>query len=308
MKKRQAVLAALLVGQLLVAAALFLGNSGSGEGQAPTPLLAAADDEIDRMVVSDGENTATLARNASGWELPALSGLPASRSRVATALGELAGIRTDWPVASTASSHDRFEVGEEGFQRRVRLYRGEEGVADFYLGTSPGLRQVHLRRSGEEPVYAVRLNANDLPARDIDWLDKSLLACPDPVRIEGPDYVLREAEAEEESWVLESGEGSGDDNVQEVDRERVSQLTSALAGLRVQGVAPDASPDGAESTGSYLLRVESADEKRRFRFWSADEKYYVKRDDRETVFTLSQYDYDRITGVTRSQLVAEPAP
>ena len=38
---------------------------------------------------------------------------------------------------------------------------------------------------------------------------------------------------------------------------------------------------------------------------TADGEYFVQRSDRDTVFSLSQYDYERITDINRAELAAD---
>ena len=57
-----------------------------------------------------------------------------------------------WPVANTASTRERFEVTEENHQRHIVAKAGDDTVADIYLGTSPGYRKTHARRTGEDEI------------------------------------------------------------------------------------------------------------------------------------------------------------
>ena len=58
-----------------------------------------------------------------------------------------------------------------------------------------------------------------------------------------------------------------------------------------------AEPPDAKTT--YTLRVTRGNEVLTYRFFSFDDTYYVQRDDLEAVFSVSQYDFDRITAYTR---------
>ena len=291
-------LTALLVLQLALAAGLMLTRQTADEGGAPQPLLPVAASAVDRMVISDGESQATVVRQDGAWFLPDAR-LPASAGKVNDILQRLEETATEWPVTTTESSQTRFEVAEERFQRRVQLFQGDEQVAELYLGTSPGFRKIHLRRAGEDAVYAVNLNTFDLPAGEDAWLDQSLLAVAEPTRIVGPDYTL--AESEDGIWTLDGGQATADTAMTPLDDDRARQLVSALASLRVQSVA-DGDP-AAETGQGLILVVETADGSYRYHFHQDDDGYYVRRDDREPSFTLSQYDYDRITGVDLAELV-----
>ena len=298
MKNARSWLIALLVLQLALAGGLLLSRQQAGDEGTPQPLLPVAASAIDRIVVSDAGSQATVVRQDGAWVLSG-SHLPASASKVADILQRLEQTATEWPVTTTRSSHKRFEVSEEAFQRRVQLFQGDRQVAEFYLGTSPGFRKVHLRRAAEDEVYAVTLNTFDLPAGEDAWLDHSLLAVTDPTRIVGPDYTLEESA--DGVWSLAGDEAAAETGNTPLDDEQARQLVSAFANLRVQSVA-DGVPDPETGKG-ISVEVETADGSYRYHFHQDEAGYYVRREDRATVFNLSQYDYDRITGVGLAELV-----
>ena len=62
------------------------------------------------------------------------------------------------------------------YQRRLQLKQGDKELGEYYFGTSPGLRQTHGRRAGEDEVYALAINNYDMPADANDWLDKTRLS------------------------------------------------------------------------------------------------------------------------------------
>ncbi len=298
MKGKHYWLAGLLAAQLVLALVIFRGDATRDRAAQRQPLLPVAATDVDRIVISHGDERAELVRDGTRWQLPALAGLPAAAAKVNEELGRIAAIETLWPVADTAGSHARFEVAEEGAQRHLQLYRGDALVADFYLGTSPGFRKVHLRRAGEEPVYAAGLSVNDLPARSADWLDRSLLAVADPTRIAGRDYTL--VRSAQDQWALASPPASGQPPPAALDETRARQLVNALANLQVQAVADEPAQPG----DAVVLQVESPDGHFGFSFYGVGEQYYVRRSDIDRLFSLSRYDYDRIAGVGLEQLVS----
>jgi hypothetical protein len=304
MRGALAGLAVLLAVQLAAAALLLVGEERDGGSRTVVPLVSAEADGVDRVVITDGTSSANLVRQDGAWRLPELGPVPVNEAGLTDALATLREIRTDWPVASTRSSHQRFDVAEEKFQRRVQLFSGETLLADFYLGSSPGFRQVHLRRAGEDEVYVVRLSNHDLPAGDADWLDKSLLAMSDPVRVEGPDYVI--VRSGENGWAFEQAAGTGESAATAgLDADRARRLANALANLRVVSIADGTRRAGdAAAEDRYSLTVHSADRRRHYDFFTVDGDYYVRRDDLDAVFTVSQYDYDRIVEVTRAELTS----
>jgi hypothetical protein len=286
-------LGGLLVAQLALAVGLYWSNERAGEVAPEAPLLAADTASVDRLRIGDGSQQVELVRAGEGWAL-ADSGLPADGAKVDGALERLSSTATGWPVTTTEAAHQRFEVDRDDYQRHLRAFAGDDEVADFFLGTSPGFRTAHLRRDGEDAVYVVGLNTFDLPADADGWLDRDLLAVPGADSIEGPDYALAKVD---EQWRLETSPGDG----KALDADRAGSLASALEGLRVQGIADSdiALPEDA----ALAISVGSGDARRRLEFFQQDQNYYVRRDDRGQLFRISQYDYDRIAGVDGDSLV-----
>ncbi|MBB3061132.1 DUF4340 domain-containing protein [Microbulbifer rhizosphaerae] len=289
MKKLQFYLSGFLALQLVLAAGLFWREHRQQELQQQSePLLALQQEQLQRLEISADDNSVTLQKNAGEWQLPELHSLPVDAAKLDGLLDKLAEMRSGWPVATTSSARERFEVGEEKFQKRLRLYSDGEVVAEFFIGTSPGFRWVHLRRAGDDAIYAVELNSYEMPAKGEEWLDKKLLAAGEPESISGPDYQLRKVDGE---WQFVAGDG-------ELDVDKARELASAFSGLRIQKPAeemPEAEP--------LEIRVATGGGELSYQFLRADEKYFVRRSDREQLFELSRYDYERIADLRRPQLV-----
>jgi len=191
------LLGSLLVAQLLLAGALTLGRDTGG--MESHPLLAFPASAVDRIVIDDNSNSTTLQLTGDKWQLAAADKLPANGTRVNSLLDNLASLRTSWPVASTSGSSQRFEVAEDKFQRRLRLYQDDRLLGEYFFGTAPAFRQTHGRRGGEDEIYTLAFNNFDLPGDHNDWLDKSLLGAGTLKRIKGPDFELIRSD---EQWQL----------------------------------------------------------------------------------------------------------
>ncbi len=308
MTKLQTGLSGLLVLQLLTAAALFWGQQQSGQPGKRLALLSFQAETLDRVVVSDGEHSATLTKSGDAWILPNLQQLPADGDKLKDQLDKLQQLMTGWPVATTAASRQRFEVADDKFQRRLQLYHGDTPAGELLIGTSPGFRKSHVRRAGDDAVYAVKLNAYEWPAKDDDWLDKALLAAGGIERIEGGDYAV---EKQDGGWRLvgeQASTASAEGQAPALDQEKTVQLASALGNLRVQSLAATAPDFDAPDGKAAALKVSGEKAEHRYRFLHTGDNYYVKRDDRKPVFTISQFDFDRIAAVNRSQLIGQAKP
>lgn len=288
-------LGGLLVLQIFLATGLFLVQSRSDASYTPSAFFELDVDSVDRISIEGPEMHAVLAKEDGQWHLPELQDLAADNTRIEGMLASIAALEADWPVATSASSQSRFEVAENKFQRHVSLYDGEQTVAEFYLGTSPGFRQTHARRSGEDNIFALGINTFDLPANNNDWLDKTLLQPGNFSRITGTDFELVK---EDDDWQFNRAGQTQD----ELDTSKAENLTSALENLRIQEVA-DA--PGEEATAE--ITVGNDTDEWRYQFTKEGEQYYVKRSDMDTVFTISSITFQNIAAADRSSLLKNSA-
>ena len=297
--KTQTWLGGLLALQLLLAAGLALNSLRERGADTTAPLLDFATVDVDRIVIDDNaSNSTTIAREGDGWQLESLSDLPANKTKTDNLLETLAGLKTTMPVVSTEAGRERFEVTEEKFQRRLRLYDGETLLGEYFFGTSPGFRRTHGRRADDDEVYALAFNNFDLPGDGNDWLDKTLLSADKVEKIKGPDFELTK---NGDAWQLAAA--SSTEVAPQVDAAKANELAAALEGLRVMR-AEDAMPEGER----VVVEVTTGDETLTYEFASMESKYYVKRSDLDHTFTISQSDYERIAGKTRDTLIGVPAP
>jgi hypothetical protein len=301
MRKTQLYLGALLGLQLLLGGGLFVSQASSGSGAAARPLLGFDTAEVDRLQLATADSSLSLQRRDGNWQL-ADSGLPANTTKVQSLLDNLAGLQTNWPVASTAGGRTRFEVAEDKFQRRLQLARGEEPLAELYFGTSPGFRQTHGRRGGEDEVYTLAFNsAVDLPLDRNDWLDKGLLRVDGVERIEGSDFTLRK---DGESWTLEQlPEGRS------LDQEKARSLATALQTLRVlRLLEQEPTPGENDSTESHSLTAVKGNERWQYTLTKVGSSAYIARDGYEQRFALSSADYDRLAKAALDDLLLPADP
>jgi hypothetical protein len=289
-------LGGLLILQLLIAAGLLWRSEGHSTAR-QEPFLNFDPDKIDGIKISDRNNTVTLAKKDGHWLIPEFKQLPASEDKAETILSKLKKFTPVWPVATTAASHERFEVADDKFQRKVRFYQGETLAAEWYLGTSPGFRKSHIRKAGDDAVYTIVLSGFELPVKNGDWLDKGLLGAAEITGIKGPDYTLEKAD---NTWRFAKNGATEGEAAPELDQDKARQLVSALTGLQVLGVAEKA-PNNAVKT----IEVKTPNGSWTYNFMQADDKCFVSRNDRDTVFSLSQFDFDRIAEVDLAKLLKE---
>lgn len=284
----------LLIVQVLLVLGLFAYQKNSRVQVDAQPLLAVGMADIDRVVIQDANNKATLQKTGEQWQLPELQQLPVDKQKLDDILQKLEGTKLTWPVTTTASSHERFEVTDSKFQRHIELFQGDNKKAELWLGTSPGFKKIHLRRAGEDQVYAVELTSFEFAAEATDWLQKDLLAVKDISTIKAADYTLQKT-AESWSFVSANQESSSE----KVDANKVTELVNGLNNLQIQEVATS-TPQG----DTKVVTVKSATDEFQYDFIKAESDYFVKRNDRDTYFKLSQYEFERVAARTKADFVA----
>jgi hypothetical protein len=185
------------------------------------------------------------------------------------------------------------------FQRRIELFQGDTKRADLWLGTSPGFKKIHVRREGDDQVYAVELTAFDFSVEPKDWLLKNLLAIKDISFIKAADYAIQKAN---DGWNFVAV--NQDTATAKVNAAKATELVNAFSRLEVQEVVTQV-PQG-EATNAI---VKSATGEFEYRFIKADNNYFVQRNDRNIYFKLSQSDVEQITKINKSALmISESEP
>jgi Domain of unknown function (DUF4340) len=283
--------------QLVLALGIYWQDHQQSTPQQAQLLLNFNRDKLDKIVITGAEHeqTSTLTKNGDHWILPDLKNLAVSQIQLDSALEKLAALKTNWPIATTQTSHQRFELQEDNFQRRIQLFQEGNKVADVLLGSSPGFRKVYLRVLNDNNVYSLPLNTFDFPVKDADWLDKTLLAASNITAIQGIDYRLTK---EQDKWTLQA---LSSNKTAPIDQDKAAGLAKALSNLRVLELTskPPVFVDAAVKN-----IVIEGEQKRHYQFLELNGKYYIKRQDMDHVFSINQADYQQIAGVDLLGLTA----
>ncbi len=296
MNRLTTLLAAALALQLALSVALLWPRENPGASDARLALMNVAADQVDKLIVSSGEDSLLIQRAESGWVMPDYHGLPVQTSRLNRVLIDLPALPRGWPVASSDTAASRFQVAAEEFQRRVEFYRGEDSQGTVYVGTSPGFRKVHVRPADASQVFAVEFNSFELPLLAAEWLDKSLLQLRDVTDIEGLDYRLSR---EGDRW---RGSEAAPPSTDVVDT-----LVNGLTSLRVTGAADIATASLlSDLSAPPTLQVTAGGERYAFRLYEMEDNYFIQREDIPVFFSLSALDYDRLNDVDAESLYAAP--
>ena len=261
--------------QVVLIGALVAARSGAVAE--PEPFLSFDAGTIDALSISNDEGTVALKKTEGAWQLP--EGLPVDGSKVERVLERLSESSAGWPVASKASTAERFEVTEDNHQRHVTLKVGDDTQADFYLGTSPGYRKAHARHAGDDDIFAITFSNYEAGVKASDWLDKSLLRPEGALtRVERVDgFALTKAD----DGVWASGDGA------ELDQGKAETFAGRFSGLSVIGVSDLELPEAPKMT--FALTDEGGTQNLRIFHLEADDDYVAVSDRVPGAFEMSSY-------------------
>ena len=300
------LLALLLAVQLLLALGLSRTGPDLTAHADRTPLLSFEREAVDRILLEGPEDAAvTLKRTDGAWTLTDLDGFPADATKVNQLLARLAELQGGIPAATSATARDRFRVAEDDFERRVHLFAGDDTVATLYLGSSPGMGQIHARAGDSDVIQVVELAAFDIPVKADDWIDRLMLRVPREqiATIELGGLRIARAESSEDpaadSQTPQRWQADGLADGEQLDQQAADTLAERLSELSIGAVL------GGEAKAEYGLSDPVLDlsvtpaggEPVRYRIGKSDDGQ------RFTLQASSRPEYFRLPSYTAEQLL-----
>ena len=261
--------------QVVIIAALLAARSGAVTE--PGAFLSFDASAIDAVSVSNDDGTVNLVKTGDAWQLP--EGLPADSSKVDGVLDKLSDASGGWPIGSKASTAERFEVADDNHQRHVTLTAGDDTLADFYLGTSPGYRKAHARHADDDDIYAITFSNYEAGVKDSDWLDRSLLR-PDG-SLTGVERLGGFALSKDDDGMWTAADGTA------LDQGKAETFAGRFNGLSVTGVSDVDLPDSPHLT--FALTDEAGTQTLRIFHLEADDDYVAVSDRVPGAYSMSSY-------------------
>jgi hypothetical protein len=305
MKKLKFWLTGLLFAQLLLAIALLFFNQWEEQKSKPKPILAIDWNNVDKLIVEDNDSDVTLTKTENTWVLSNTK-LPIKQDDIQELLKSLEMLQTSWPVATLKSSHKRFEVVKDKFVRRIQIFSKDKLVEELFFGSSPGLRQSHVRRVGDDAIYSVDLDTLDINANSEMWIDTSFLATGSDISlIKGPDYSLKRPGA---SWEFNQSGPSiflGSSRHGKLDQAKVEAFASFLSNLEIISVAQYKPVLTSDDTTKVKLEITDEKGSWTYLFVNVGDAYFVSRNDQSDMFILDQDVYESIANVTQADLLVD---
>jgi hypothetical protein len=300
--------ATLLVLQIGLTVAVHQQQAVNLESTAPnSAFLSFAPDSITSVVIKGTEQEElVLEKSDKGWIMPGAFSAPTSQGQVDELLKKLADARQGLAVATSKGAAKRFKTVEDDFERHIILKKGETVVADFYLGTSAGMRNTHARQADQQAVVSIAVSGHEVEADADSWLDRTLanLNKADLKAINlGDITLLQQEEDKKKVWVLDGA------SKEETEQEAVDKLVNKVTAISVQSVLdPEESAalftkDPAvqftvtrqdDSTVSYALAQKDDKE---------DDYFVLKMSDNELYFKVGKWLVEDLTEAKREKLL-----
>lgn len=278
----------LLALQIIVIAAFWFsvdGDRTNGGGK----LLTFDPAAIDRVSIGNGEQQVMIARQNGQWLLPEHQSLPLRPSRMQSLLDKLAALDAGWPVATSASAAERFEVATDNAQRAITLFTGEQQASKLWLGTSPGMGKVHARRDGDDAVYAIELALHELPDKPDSWVDKSLLAVTDPIQsVRAGDFELQR---HDDSWQLADAASTA------LDQDAVQRWVDRFASLSVGNAL---SPDTETGEPLAVFALETGTQPVTLSLYKVGEAHAIRSSRHDVLFELPDWQAEPLLTADRA--------
>jgi len=287
-KRSAATLLLLLLMQCGITAAVFWPrqvpvNASKEQALAPYP-----DRAIDEVRIGDEfDNEVVLVRSGTQWLLPELEQVPADPAKVDALLKSIIHQTGSWPIARSPAAHQRFQVAEYYYQKRITLWSQGKKLGTIYLGTSPGFRKVHARNEDQDAIFSITLDALQSSSLSADWLDPGLLQVRSPLRIDADLYNLYF-----ENGVWLSGTGGTPDE------QELEALITALKTLQVDGVADEElQRELAAVEADLVLKIQGLAGEVSLELLTLNDNYFIHSSEFPLFFKLSAYDFDRLMGI-----------
>jgi hypothetical protein len=286
----------ILLVQCAVIAAFYWPESMFAQMRNQAPLASFNPDFMDEIHIRDAQNNEAIVVKVNGrWLVPELEDLPADTKMINKMLAALTAEPHGRPVADTVPARQRFQVAAYHYQRRLNVISNGELTETIYLGTSPGFRKIHARNDSSDSIYSIPFNIFEAPAFGSGWLQRSLLQSNDIQRIKAPNYTLQ---LTDQGWRAANGIGP--------DYRELEALLLALGSLQADGIAEeDDQRSLSQATPELILEIEADGATQQLEFFTDGQEHFVYSSKYPLFFTISDYDFDRITGIDADLLRAE---
>jgi hypothetical protein len=314
MDRRNLLLSGILVLQLALVAWLFWPSAGSNAavGALITNLDAAT---VNAVKIQAGEAAIELAKEGEGWVLANYGGYPVDTIKVTDLISKVQAIDTSRLVARTASSHNRLQVADDEFAKKIDLTTADGQTQTLYVGSSPSLRSTNVRLAGSDLVYLTgEVRGVEIPSDVSGWVNVVYFQTPSTdvqaVTIENANGQLDFTKVSTDTWTL-AGLSEGES----FNQNNFETILTRLSGINlVAPVGKEVQPEYGLDTPSASVTVvtqPAGGEAKTLTFTigakdEAGNNYYAKSSESDFVVKIASFTGDQFVNDTRERYLQPP--
>jgi hypothetical protein len=303
--------AVLLFLQIGLTVAVHQQQAVNLESTAPdSAFLSFTPKSISSVLINGPENEElVLQKSDKGWIMPGAFSAPVSKGQVDGLLQKLADARQGLAVATSTGAAKRFKTTEDDFERHVTLKQGDTVVGEFYLGTSAGMRNSHVRKADQDAVVSISVSSHEVDVEADSWLDRTLadLSKDDLKAVTLADIsLIKKEEGKEKVWLLDGA------SKEEIEKDEVDSLLNKVTAISVQSVLdPATSAELLKDPAVQFTVTKQDDSKVTYAFAKNDDKkdnkeedyFILKMSNNELYFKVGKWLVDDLTEAKREKLL-----
>ena len=296
MKKFIFILTVVLIVQIAFSVKLFQADSNT-ENKKQLAWFTVTKQKVDRLDISlsTGE-TLQLLQIDGKWVIPEQFAYPVSLTRLDALFNKLSLIKTSWPVATTEAAAKRFKLEEGNYERKLTFYSNGQEVENFYIGSSPGFRKVHVRKTNDNNIYAVNLNAHDAPVKVSDWFDYEITKL-DKEKLSSIELADFQLTLQDGVW-----QANGLTESEQLDPDALDQWLIQITGMRFDSLV-DAAAMPEQAKEIVTLIADGKEVVFKLGQEESGSKQILKRSDLPYYFSLQVQQASPLVTIERDQLI-----
>jgi hypothetical protein len=315
------ILLAILVIQLAVVAYIYWPSQRITSSGDPLLVGVTVDNVTGLTITDNNDRSVSFVKEGDTWTVADTDGYPVREEKMKQTLEKLIAVTGNRLVTQTEGSHDRLQVAEDNYLRKVDVTTAE-GTQTLYFGSSAGASATHVRTATEPATYLTGEIATwELDTLISTWIDVAYHRVPEDqiteVTLENAHgtftFVRGESEdGEERKWTL--ADATPDEPVASAN---ISTLISRISTLNLQSVLgkseqPEYGLDNPLATITVISTEATTDtasaetKTTTILVGAKDEEtntYYLKSSDSEYYVRLASFTGDEFVNKQRSDLM-----
>jgi len=251
-------------------------------------------DNIAKIETIKSENKTVLIKNAGKWLVKTMDNYPADQEEVEKLIDKVAEFETSQLISKNPEKQSIFEVDNSGLEAKLYNSSGEL-LADFFVGKNgPDFMSTYVRKADSDKVYLVDGYLKSIFDKgERTWKDRSIFDFNKEditqLTIVSENQKIVIPKDEEGNWKIIEPEAA-DAKKDEVDKIADKFSTLEASDFAEEKELKEYGFDEPKSKLSAMLSDGSV--KTLLVGNKQDSKYYVKTDDKETIYILYKYIID----------------